>query len=98
MGWRQKKPVTNNNDSGILLENNNSLMMEPMQEFAPKNYQAIEPLANAMILQKSIKINLTNTVANDRRRIIDFLCGISYVVGFVVDKTDNNVYEFKLEN
>ena len=97
MGWRQKKQVTNNNGSGILLENNNSFI-EPMQEFAPKNYQAIEPLANAMILQKSIKINLTNTVATDRRRIIDFLCGISYVVGFVVDKTDNNVYEFKLEN
>lgn len=94
MGWR-KKPVVNNDTNTISINKN---FKETMQEFAPKSYQEIEPMANAMILQKPIKIDLTNTITNDRRRIIDFLCGICYVVGFTVDKTNTHVYEFKNEN
>lgn len=92
MGWRSKKYKDN-------VENSNykTSFQEQIQEFAPKNYQEIESIANAMILQKPIKVNLTTTVENDRRRIIDFLCGISYVIGFVVDKTDIHIYEFKNE-
>ncbi|WP_308150007.1 MULTISPECIES: cell division protein SepF [unclassified Spiroplasma] len=93
MGWR-KKPVVNNDTTTSI----NKHFKEAVQEFAPKSYQEIEPMANAMILQKPIKIDLTNTVVNDRRRIIDFLCGICYVVGFTVDKTGTNIYEFKNEN
>ncbi|WP_342277027.1 cell division protein SepF [Spiroplasma endosymbiont of Nebria brevicollis] len=89
MGWR-KKSVVNNDTTSI-----NKNFKEAVQEFAPKSYQEIEPMANAMILQKPIKIDLTDTVVSDRRRIIDFLCGICYVVGFTVDKTSTNIYEFK---
>ena len=91
MGWRNKKK---DNDE---INNYKTSFQKQMQEFAPKNYQEIESIANAMILQKPIKVNLTTTVENDRRRIIDFLCGISYVIGFVVDKTDIYIYEFKNE-
>lgn len=94
MGWR-KKPVVNNETTTISINNN---FKEAIQEFAPKSYQEIEPMANAMILQKPIKIDLTDTISNDRRRIIDFLCGICYVVGFTVDKTDAHIYEFRNEN
>ncbi len=92
MGWRSKKYKDNDENS-----NYKTSFQEQIQEFAPKNYQEIEWIANAMILQKPIKVNLTTTVENDRRRIIDFLCGISYVIGFVVDKTDIHIYEFKNE-
>ncbi|CAB1054121.1 MULTISPECIES: cell division protein SepF [unclassified Spiroplasma] len=92
MGWRSKKYKDNDENS-----NYKTSFQEQIQEFAPKNYQEIESVANAMILQKPIKVNLTTTVENDRRRIIDFLCGISYVIGFVVDKTDIHIYEFKNE-
>ncbi|WP_338980847.1 cell division protein SepF [Spiroplasma endosymbiont of Lasioglossum malachurum] len=92
MGWRSKKYKDNDKNS-----NYKTSFQEQIQEFAPKNYQEIESVANAMILQKPIKVNLTTTVENDRRRIIDFLCGISYVIGFVVDKTDIHIYEFKNE-
>ncbi|WDA54197.1 MULTISPECIES: cell division protein SepF [Spiroplasma] len=92
MGWRSKKYKDNDENS-----NYKTSFQEQIQEFAPKNYQEIESIANAMILQKPIKVNLTTTVENDRRRIIDFLCGISYVIGFVVDKTDIHIYEFKNE-
>lgn len=92
MGWKSKKYKDNDE-----INNYKSNFEEQMQEFAPKNYQEIESIANAMILQKAIKVNLATTVESDRRRIIDFLCGISYVIGFVVDKTDNHIYEFKNE-
>lgn len=92
MGWRSKKYKDNDENS-----NYKTSFQEQIQEFAPKNYQEIESIANAMILQKPIKVNLTTTVENDRRRIIDFLCGISYVIGLVVDKTDIYIYEFKNE-
>ncbi|WP_342261501.1 cell division protein SepF [Spiroplasma endosymbiont of Notiophilus biguttatus] len=92
MGWRSKKYKDNDENS-----NYKTSFQEQIQEFAPKNYQEIESIANAMILQKPIKVNLTTTVENDRRRIIDFLCGISYVIGFVVDKIDIHIYEFKNE-
>lgn len=92
MGWRSKKYKDNVENSHY-----KTSFQEQIQEFAPKNYQEIESIANAMILQKPIKVNLTTTVENDRRRIIDFLCGISYVIGFVVDKTDIHIYEFKNE-
>ncbi|WP_339041452.1 cell division protein SepF [Spiroplasma endosymbiont of Apeira syringaria] len=92
MGWRSKKYKDSDENS-----NYKTIFQEQIQEFAPKNYQEIESIANAMILQKPIKVNLTTTVENDRRRIIDFLCGISYVIGFVVDKTDIHIYEFKNE-
>ncbi|BDT04265.1 MULTISPECIES: cell division protein SepF [Spiroplasma] len=92
MGWRSKKYKDSDENS-----NYKTSFQEQIQEFAPKNYQEIESIANAMILQKPIKVNLTTTVENDRRRIIDFLCGISYVIGFVVDKTDIHIYEFKNE-
>lgn len=92
MGWRSKKYKDNDENS-----NYKTSFQEQIQEFAPKNYQEIESIANAMILQKPIKVNLSTTVENDRRRIIDFLCGISYVIGFVVDKTDIHIYEFKNE-
>lgn len=92
MGWRGKKYKENDE-----INNYKNSFQKETQEFAPKSYQEIESIANAMILQKPVKINLTATVENDRRRIIDFLCGISYVIGFVVDKTDINIYEFKNE-
>lgn len=92
MGWRVKKAKTIGE-----INNDNPSFQSQMQEFAPKNYQEIEAIANVMILQKPIKIDLTVTVENDRRRIIDFLCGISFVIGFVVDKIDMYVYEFKSE-
>lgn len=93
MGWRSKKYKSETDE----INNYKNSFEEKTQEFAPKSYQEIESIANAMILQKPVKINLTATIENDRRRIIDFLCGISYVIGFVVDKTDNNIYEFKNE-
>ncbi len=92
MGWKGKKYKENDE-----VNNYKNSFQEETQEFTPKSYQEIESIANAMILQKPVKINLTATVENDRRRIIDFLCGISYVIGFVVDKTDIHIYEFKNE-
>lgn len=92
MGWKSKKYKEHDE-----VNNYKNSFQEETQEFAPKSYQEIELIANAMILQKPVKINLTATVENDRRRIIDFLCGISYVIGFVVDKTDIYIYEFKNE-
>ena len=92
MGWRVKKNKDHNE-----INNYKTGLQGEMQEFAPKNYEEVQSIANAMMLQKPIKINLTATVANDRRRIIDFLCGISYVIGFIPDKTDVFIYEFKNE-
>lgn len=92
MWWRGKKYKDNHD-----INNYKNSFQEQMQEFAPKSYQEIKSIAKVMVLQHPVKINLTATVENDRRRIVDFLCGISFVIGFVVDKTDIHIYEFKDE-
>jgi len=100
MGWWPKKQEnrTNDQNNATIFLNNKTNKNYSMQEFFPKNYQEIEPIAKAMILQKPIRVILNQTVAPDRRRIIDFLCGIAFVIGFIVDKTNNDTYEFKFEN
>ncbi|MGL5268872.1 MAG: cell division protein SepF [Spiroplasma sp.] len=66
------------------------------KEFNPKNYEDVEVIANTLVLQKPVKVDLQNAVVSDRRRIVDFLCGVAYVLNFDVKKIDSNVYEFKL--
>lgn len=66
-----------------------------LEEFSPKTYEDVEAIANTLVLQKSVKLNLQDTVISDRRRIIDFLCGIAYVLNFEVKKIEIDIYEFK---
>lgn len=68
------------------------------EEFSPKNYEDVEVIANTLVLQKPVKLNLEDTVISDRRRIVDFLCGVAYVLNFDVKKIDINIYQFKLLN
>lgn len=70
----------------------------PFEEFSPKNYEDVEAIANALVLQKPVKLNLQDTVISDRRRIVDFLCGVAYVLNFEVKKIDMNIYQFKLNS
>lgn len=99
--WKNSKAMekkTTTTESFVPTNNSfiNEELVSLMEEFSPKNYEDVEEIANALILQKSIKINLQNTVISDRRRIIDFLCGIAYVLNFSIKKNDIDIYEFKI--
>lgn len=96
--WGKKKNIASENtDDTIFLNDNLNSKLEP-QKFWPKKYDEIQPIANAIILQQPIIVCLTETVVSDRRRIIDYLCGVCQVVGFVVNVKEPHTYEFKLEN
>lgn len=80
---------TNNKD--LFIKNSLNVTAE---EFSPVKYDEVEPIANTLVLGKSIKLNLQNTQPADRKRIIDFLCGIAFVLDLDVKCTANNIYEF----
>lgn len=69
-------------------------MSSSYEEFSPKNYEDVEAIANTLVLQKSVKLSLQDTVISDRRRIIDFLCGVAYVLNFDVKKLEIDLYQF----
>ncbi|MBE4703947.1 cell division protein SepF [Spiroplasma platyhelix] len=97
--WWKIPKVSEKTETEALTTSNNPFISNKIsstfEEFSPKNYEDVEAIANALVLQKLVKLNLQNTVISDRRRIIDFLCGIAYVLNFDVKKNDIDVYEFK---
>lgn len=97
--WKIPKVNEKTTETESLTASNNPFLRNKMsnsfEEFSPKNYEDVEAIANALVLHKSVKLNLQNTVISDRRRIIDFLCGIAYVLNFDVKKNDIDIYEFK---
>lgn len=100
--WWKIPKVSEKTETETLASSDNPFirtkLTDSFEEFSPKNYEDVEAIANALVLQKSVKLNLQNTVISDRRRIIDFLCGIAYVLNFDVKKNDIDVYEFKASN
>lgn len=97
--WWKSLKATEKEDTESLNSSNNLFIRENLsvsfEEYSPKNYEDVEAIANTLVLHKSVKLNLQNTVISDRRRIIDFLCGIAYVLNFDVKKIDIDIYEFK---
>lgn len=98
--WWKIPKVGDKVETESLTTSNNSFISNKLsnsfEDFSPKNYEDVEAIANALVLQKSVKLNLQNTVISDRRRIVDFLCGIAYVLNFDVKKIDIDFYEFKV--
>ncbi|MDQ7982799.1 MAG: cell division protein SepF [Spiroplasma sp.] len=98
MAWWKAKNQKDINPSP-LAESNVFQKEEPnnlVKEFSPQTYEEVEIIANALVARKSVKLNLENTIIGDRRRIIDFLCGIAYVLDLDIKKHAVDIYEFKL--
>lgn len=102
VGWWKASKSNEKTETQSLNSSNNPFIKDNFstlfEEFSPKNYEDVEEIANALMLHKSVKLNLKDTVISDRRRIIDFLFGIAYVLNFTVNKTDIDIYEFKVKN
>lgn len=101
MGWWKNAKNQTTDDTASLPETNLYANKEPVvdliKEFSPKTYEEVELIANALVARKSVKLNLQNTIIGDRRRIIDFLCGIAYVLDLDIKKHGIDIYEFKLD-
>lgn len=98
--WKSSKTNQNQQETAAISETNsnpfiNDNLTSSFEEFSPRNYEDVEEIANALVLQKSVKLSLKDTVISDRRRILDFLFGIAYVLNFDIKKIDIDVYEFK---
>lgn len=100
MGWWKNTKNQVTDDTATLAEanfyQNKDAIVDLMKEFTPKTYEEVELIANALVARKSVKLNLQNTIIGDRRRIIDFLCGIAYVLDLDIKKDGIDIYEFKL--
>lgn len=89
-----KEQTESLNSSEKLFTTNNNTSNE-FEVFSPENYEKVEIIANTLMLHKSVRVNLQVAALNDRRRIVDFLCGVAYVLNFAIKKIDVNTYEFK---
>lgn len=101
MGWWKNSKHQTTDDTASLsatnLYDNKDVAIDLIKEFSPKTYEEVELIANALVARKSVKLNLQNTIIGDRRRIIDFLCGIAYVLDLDIKKNGVDIYEFKLD-
>lgn len=70
-------------------KNNNSPAI-----LTPKSYSEIEPIANELIENIPVILDLTNTDANDVKRICDFLSGVCYALNGEVKKIATLVFLF----
>lgn len=96
--WKNSKNQTIDNPATLSEPNefNKDATVGLIKEFSPKTYEEVELIANALVARKSVKLNLQNTIIGDRRRIIDFLCGIAYVLDLDIKKNGIDIYEFKV--
>lgn len=76
--------------------NDNQEAISNVLEFSPKKYDDIEPIANAIMAKKTVKLYLNETVINDKKRIIDFLCGVGFALEIEIKKIGLDTYQFNI--
>lgn len=66
--------------------------------FFPDSYLEVTKMAEYLIASRSIIINLTRLDFKDRFRVLDFICGVSFVVKARRELLDSGVYLFSIQN
>lgn len=58
----------------------------------PEKFQDSKQIADHLIAKKTVVLNLENSTADNRRRIIDFLVGVAYANGGTLKPVANQTY------
>ncbi len=69
-----------------------------MKVVTPKSYDAVTQIADLLLSNKTVLLNLENTNRETARRLIDFLSGVAYALGGDVQKVADNTYAITPSN
>jgi len=69
-----------------------------MRVVTPKSYDAVTQIADLLLSNKTVLLNLENTNRETARRLIDFLSGVAYALSGDVQKVADNTYAITPSN
>ena len=69
-----------------------------MKVVTPKSYDTVTQIADLLLSNKTVLLNLENTNRETARRLIDFLSGVAYALGGGIQKVADNTYAITPSN
>ena len=69
-----------------------------MKVVTPKSYDVVTQIADLLLSNKTVLLNLENTNRETARRLIDFLSGVAYALNGDVQKVADNTYAITPSN
>ncbi|NLZ36585.1 MAG: cell division protein SepF [Clostridiales bacterium] len=95
-GWGQGQNVYNQgynqqyqepHDGGVTLSPNTEIKV-----VRPVRYEEVQQIADHLLSNRTVVLNLEGTNKENARRMIDFLSGIAYSIGGNLRKVSNNTF------
>ena len=78
--------------NGVQLASRASSSSIEMKVVTPTKFDAVTQIANLLLANKTVLLNLENTNKETAKRLIDFLSGVAYALGGDVQKVADNTF------
>ena len=94
---RETKPVSGGyapaaSSNGVQLASRASSSSIEMKVVTPTKFDAVTQIADLLLANKTVLLNLENTNKETAKRLIDFLSGVAYALGGDVQKVADNTF------
>ncbi len=87
--YAEEQPVVSNNQTFGSASNGNALELKVIR---PERFESVTQIADHLINQRTVVLNLEATNKETARRMIDFLSGVAYSIEGNLKKVANNTF------